>query len=104
MFLTSVDPQSFAAACCHFKKLANRIHAGLMQVSETLPPFTLRLSKVFVNRKQRISTGFLRFLSVFLENLAKKARFTGIYTLRLARLGLKSEARVPGFSIILWLY
>jgi hypothetical protein len=51
MFLTSVDPASFRRRPLPFKSWQNRIHAGLMQVSETLPPFTLRLSKVFVNRK-----------------------------------------------------
>jgi len=49
--------------------------AGLMQVSETLPPFTLRLSRAFVNGKQRISTGFLRVLAVFLENRPKMSSF-----------------------------
>jgi len=38
---------------------------------ETLPPFTLRLSRRFVNGKQRISTGFLRVLAVFLEKRPK---------------------------------
>src|SRR6185437_4570767 len=49
---------------------------GLMRVPETLPPFTLRLSEAFVNGKQRISTGFLRVLSVFLEFLVDFAVFS----------------------------
>jgi hypothetical protein len=40
-----------------------------MRVRESLPPFTLRLSENFVNGKRPVSTGFLRFLPVFPENV-----------------------------------
>jgi hypothetical protein len=36
-----------------------------MRVRENPPPLTLRLLKGFVNKKSRVSTGFLRFFLVF---------------------------------------
>jgi hypothetical protein len=61
---------------------------GLMQVSETLPPFTLRLSKVFVNGKQRIPQVFFGFYC-FLLDLGRKWRFSRVSSLK--RNGLTSK-------------
>jgi hypothetical protein len=53
----------------------------LTRLRKNLPPFTLRLSKAFVNGKTPVSTGFFRFSLVFLWKTPLLAVFAAGKTL-----------------------